>query len=262
MKKRKNNSSTLIVGIVVVTGAVAVFIYANRKNQANIGPGEPNQETPPSGLLVRETSLTPNTDTPVDPGPKTSVPPDTDTSEPPKTDTNLADKVKGAVKDLTTPRPRLQDIISAAQTWMPCDIHQDWIGKVVPDFTVQDITGKQHSLSDYRGKDVIIAIFSPSFAPSLPELTKLARLQGVMGKEQLVVLGVSFAAEGAIRRYAESQPAISYPIVAGANQDIPAPYSQGKPMPCAMFISPDGMLKLSTRGTLPQEDAKSILAAK
>jgi peroxiredoxin len=252
MKKGKNNSSIFMIGIVVVIGATAGFIYSNRKNKANVSPGEPNQETPPSAM-AKETSLSPNTDTPVDRETRTSSP---------QTDTNLADKVKDTVRDLTTPRPRLQDIVSAAGTWMPSDIHQDWIGKPAPDFTVQDINGKQHSLNDYRGKNVIIALWAPSFAPSLPELTKLAKLQDDMGQEQLVVLGLSFAAEGAIRRYVESQPSISYPIVAGANQDIPAPYSQGKPLPGAMFVSPDGKLKLSTRGTLPPEDAKSILEAR
>ncbi len=261
MKKGKNNSSILIVGIVVVTGAVAAFIYAGRKNRATVGPDDPNQEATPSHLIGGAAPpsgavTAANSDT------KTPGSPDTSTRQSSRPGANLADKMKDTVKSLTTARPRLPDIISAAKTWIPCDVHQDWIGKVAPDFTVQDINGQQHRLRDYRGKDVIISLFSPSFSPSLPELNKLAQLQGVVGKDQLVVLGVSFAAEGAIRRYAEGQPAINYPIVAGANQDIPAPYSQGKPIPCAMFISSDGVLKLSTRGTLTPEDAKLILAAR
>jgi peroxiredoxin len=261
MKKRNNNSSAWIVGIVVITGAVAVYIYANRKSQANSTPDEPNLGAPLSGM-AKETSFSPSTDGTGDSDPKTSVPPNPVTNEAPKPDSNLADKVKETVKNLANPKPRLQDIVSAAKTWMPCDVHQTWIGKPAPDFTVQDIAGKQHKLSDYRGKDVIIVLFAPSFAPSLPELPKLARLQDDMGKDKLVVLGLSFDAEGAVRRYAESQASVTYPIVVAANQEIPAPYSQGKPMPCAMFISPDGVLKLSTRGTLPAEDAKSILEAR
>jgi len=261
MKKGKNNSSIFMIAIVVVIGAGAGFIYSNRRNQAQLTPTEPNQETSPSGL-IGDAARSPGADTPAAQETRTSSPPDTGVGKSPQTDIKLAHKVKDAVKDLATPKPRLEDIVSAAGTWMPSAIHQDWIGKPAPDLTVRDINGKQHSLSDYRGKSVIIALWAPGFAPSLPELTKLAKLQDDMGQEQLVVLGVSFAAEGAIRRYVESQPAITYPIVAGADQDIPAPYSQGKPLPGAMFVSPDGTLKLFTRGTLPPEDTRSILAAR
>jgi len=258
---KNNNSSVWIVGIVVITGAIAVYIYANRKNQMNSTPDDPNLGAPASGM-AKETSFSPGPDGTVASGSKTAVSQNPVTREASKPDANLADKVKNAVKDLTTVKPRLQDIVSAAKTWMPCDVHQTWIGKPAPDFTVQDIAGKQHKLSEYRGKDVIISLFSPGFAPSLPELPKLARLQDDIGKDKLVVLGLSFDAEGAVRRYAESQPAVTYPIVVAANQDIPAPYSQGKPLPCAMFISAEGVLKLSTRGTLSQEEAASILAAR
>ena len=261
MKKGKNNSSIFMIAIVVVVGAGAGFIYSNRKNQAQSPPAEPNQETPPSGL-IRDATRSPGADTPVARETRTSSPPDTGTGQSPQTDIKLTDKVKDAVKDFATPKPRLQDIVSAAGTWMPSDIHQEWIGKPAPDFTVRDINGKQHSLRDYLGKNVIIALWAPGFAPSLAELANLAKLQDDLGQEQLVVLGVSFAAEGAIRRYMESQPSITYPIIAGANQDIPAPYSQGKPLPGALFVSPDGTLKLSARGMLPPEDARSILAAR
>lgn len=252
MKKGQNSSSIWIIGIVVVTGVVAIFIYANRKNQANSDLGDPNQGGAP--VTAQETGFSGQPDTTVASGPQTPTSP--------KTDTGLTDKVKDTVKDLTTPRRSLQDIVSAAKTWMPSDCHADWIGKAAPDCTVQDLSGKQHRLSEYRGKNVIIALFAPSFAPSLPELKMLSQLQDSMGQDQLAVLGLSFDGEQAVRRYMEGQSAISFPIVAGKTQAIPAPYSEGKPMPGALFISPEGMLKLSTRGPLPVEDAMAILAAR
>jgi peroxiredoxin len=255
MKKGSNSSSIWIIGIVVVTGVIAVFIYANRKDQATEDQIDPNQTSAPG--MVQETGYSPSPGTPTQAGPQTSGAAGTS-----QTDNSLTDTIKGTVKDLTTARLPLQDIVTAAKTWMPSDCHEKWIGKAAPDFSALDISGRQHKLSDYRGKNVIIALFAPSFAPSLPELRKLAQLQGVVGQDELVVLGLSFDAEGAVRRYMEGQPSISYPVIAGAQQDIPAPYSEGKPMPCAMFINPEGVLKLSTRGSLPAEDAKAILAAR
>lgn len=59
-------------------------------------------------------------------------------------------------------RPLLRD--SAATTWMlgeaAEDRSQQLIATLAPDFTLPDITGKLHSLSDYRGKKVFLSTWA------------------------------------------------------------------------------------------------------
>jgi cytochrome oxidase Cu insertion factor (SCO1/SenC/PrrC family) len=43
----------------------------------------------------------------------------------------------------------------------PTQQFQPYKGKPVPNFEIQDITGKKHRLSDYRGKVVLLNFWSP-----------------------------------------------------------------------------------------------------
>ena len=59
-------------------------------------------------------------------------------------------------------RPVLRD--AAATTWMlgeaAEDRSQQLLATLAPDFTLPDITGKLHSLSDYRGKKVFLSTWA------------------------------------------------------------------------------------------------------
>jgi hypothetical protein len=57
------------------------------------------------------------------------------------------------------PKADIRNVIRAARTWGPA--YTSWVGQKAPDFTLTDINGKQHKLSDYRGKDVLIIFCSP-----------------------------------------------------------------------------------------------------
>ncbi|MHC4346579.1 MAG: redoxin domain-containing protein, partial [Planctomycetota bacterium] len=58
----------------------------------------------------------------------------------------------------TAPKVRLEDVIRGATGWGP--VFQSWNGKPAPDFTVTDLEGKKHKLSDYRGKDVMLVFWA------------------------------------------------------------------------------------------------------
>lgn len=159
------------------------------------------------------------------------------------------------------PTVKLSEVIEAADSWMPSDAHKDFIGKPAPDFTITDIDGKKHTLSQYRGKDVIINLWASWFEPSLAELDTLIQLRPIIGTDKLIVLGVSFDSQVVVKQHVNKQTAINFPIISAATQSLPAPYSTEKPVPCSFFISPDGTLKLSARGTVSLEDYQAILTA-
>lgn len=45
----------------------------------------------------------------------------------------------------------LRDIVESRKTWDTA--YTSWYGEQAPDCTVEDIEGKSHKLSDYRGRD-------------------------------------------------------------------------------------------------------------
>jgi hypothetical protein len=52
----------------------------------------------------------------------------------------------------------LNDVIRYRRGWDT--IFKSWYGKMAPDFNLADIAGKQHRLSDYRGKDVMLVFWA------------------------------------------------------------------------------------------------------
>jgi peroxiredoxin len=159
------------------------------------------------------------------------------------------------------PQVALSDLIDAADAWMPCAEHEAWVGKAAPDFSIIDIDGKQHDLSSYRGKFVIVNLWSPWFTPTHKELETLVQLRRVVDVDKLVILGVSYDSDVIVERYVKKQTSINFPIISVTTQSLPAPYSTAKPYPCSMFITPDGVLKLSARGSITLADFQALLVA-
>lgn len=65
------------------------------------------------------------------------------------------------------------------------------IGSLAPDFTVQD-SDRKITLSDFRGKVVVLNFWETSCAPCIEETPSLAQLQRRMRDKGVVVLGVSW----------------------------------------------------------------------
>ncbi len=83
----------------------------------------------------------------------------------------------------------LHNVLSAARTWGP--IHTSWYGKEAPDFTMTDINGKEHKLSDYRGRDVMIIFWATWCMPCVIEVPHLISLRNAIGEDELAMLAIS-----------------------------------------------------------------------
>jgi len=234
MRRKNNNDIFFFAGvIVVIIIIIAMIVMPGSKNDTTADNNLPEESNIAPILLVSDTNR------PVMTGSPTQVDPD---------------------PVVTQPKIILSDVISAADAWMPCTEHEAWIGKMAPDFTITDIDGNEHALSSYRGKSVIVNLWAPWFAPTHKELDTLIQLKRAVGSDKLVILGISFDSDVTVKRYVNKQTAINFPIVSAA-QTLPAPYSTGKPLPCSMFITPEGTLKLSTRGSIPLDDYQALLVA-
>ncbi|HUT29840.1 MAG TPA: TlpA disulfide reductase family protein [Sedimentisphaerales bacterium] len=160
-------------------------------------------------------------------------------------------------------RPRLEDVINSAAGWGP--IYQPWYGKPAPDFTLTDIAGKEHRLSDYRGKDVMLVMWATWCRPCIMEIPHLIALQNVMGKNKVVILAISYITpmntEKMIKGFVASNERINYPVFAAEESRMPAPYNMIEGIPSSFFIDPQGRIKLATSGMLSLGYMKAILQA-
>lgn len=82
----------------------------------------------------------------------------------------------------------------------------DWLeaGTVAPDFTLEDMDGKKHSLSDFRGKTVVLYFYPKDMTPGCTTQACSFRDYGEdFAKLNAVVIGVSADKPDSHRKFSE-----------------------------------------------------------
>lgn len=157
----------------------------------------------------------------------------------------------------------LKQVIDAARTWGPASDLKGWFGKPAPEFTLTDMSGKQHKLSDYRGKDVMLVFWATWCGPCRMEIPDLIKLRNTISEDKLAMLAISYITPRntteIVKNFIAKNKGINYTVFSVNSSDMPAPYNLVNAIPCSFFIDPEGKIKLTTVGLLPLSDMKAIL---
>ncbi|MHC4559160.1 MAG: DUF4432 family protein [Planctomycetota bacterium] len=161
----------------------------------------------------------------------------------------------------TTPlagkKASLNDIITAAKTWGP--VYTSWYGKPAPDFALTDITGKEHKLSDYRGKNVLIIFWATWCGPCRIEIPHLIELRKTVGEDDLGMLAISNERPDLVKKFA-AQAKLNYTVLIDRGT-LSGPYNTIRAIPSSFFIDPEGKIKLASSGLVSLNEIKAILEA-
>jgi thiol-disulfide isomerase/thioredoxin len=171
--------------------------------------------------------------------------------------------VKPVAKPISNPRPTLNDIITKRRGWSPAFIK--WFGREAPDFTVTDLAGKKHTLSEYRGKDVMLNFWATWCRPCLMEIPHLIALRKTIGEDKLAIIAISclgpMNSAETVKEFVAANPIINYTVTATDTMTMPKPYNLVNGIPCTFFIDPQGRIKLATEGLIPPSDIRAIIEA-
>lgn len=193
---------------------------------------------------------------PAEPSETESSPNDVSTSSPPVEAS--ADPLAAASSLFREPKASLKKVIDAAQTWDPS--FDQWWGKIAPDFTLTDIEGNVHKLSNYRGKDVVVVFWATWCGSCKLEIPHLKELRDKLPGERLAILSISNEPPALLKGFAEKQ-GINYTVLSSSG-DLPGPFGEVEFIPGSFFIDPEGRFKLAATGLVPTADAEAIVQAK
>lgn len=173
-----------------------------------------------------------------------------ETNTPPKTPTTPPLAIRQ--------RTSIEDVLKTARTWGPA--YTSSYDKMAPDFTLLDINGKQHKLSDYRGKNVLIVFWATWCRPCLREIPHLIELRNTISEDKLAILAISNESPALVKR-AAADLKINYTVLCSGTRILPAPFNNIYSIPCSFFIRPDGKIKFATEGLIQLEATKALIQA-
>ncbi len=131
-----------------------------------------------------------------------------------------------------------------------------------PDFTLPSVNGKKITLSDYRGKVVIIDFWATWCPPCRRGIPYLISLKSEYGSKGLEIIGISL---DAITRGTQAQVipfiknyGINYPIVTG-NMDIVQRFGGIRSIPTTFIVSKDGKILARYTGLAPKSTIEAVV---
>jgi thiol-disulfide isomerase/thioredoxin len=130
-----------------------------------------------------------------------------------------------------------------------------------PDFTLADLAGRPVTLSEHRGKTVIVdfwATWCPPCVFQVPELNKLAAAHAE--SDDLVVIGVSVDVDGVevVASWVEEQ-GVAYTIVMG-DEDLAREFG-ALGFPTLVVVTPDGRIDSRHVGLIEYQHLEELVAA-
>ena len=128
------------------------------------------------------------------------------------------------------------------------------------DFSLPDVAGRIHHLSDHRGKWVVVNFWATWCGPCMAEIPELVRFHERHKDRDAVVVGVNFE-EIETPALAEfiARMRIDYPVVRAGDTPL-LPFEPLKGLPSTFFVDPRGALAAGHVGPVTAEAIEEFLA--
>lgn len=113
-----------------------------------------------------------------------------------------------------------------------------------PDFTLKDINGQTHSLSQYSGKVVLVSFWATWCTPCMAEMPQLQKLYEKYASQGFVVLSIS---TDDARSTSQVKPLVkakglTCPVLLDKETTVVSMYNPAKTLPFAVLLDRNGQI--------------------
>jgi peroxiredoxin len=152
----------------------------------------------------------------------------------------------------------IDDVIKVRKHWDPA--FTEWFGKQSPNFDLTDINGKDHKLSNYKGKTVMMIFWATWCGPCRQEIPGLISLRKEFSPDKLAMIAISFEKGDVVRDFLKQIP-VNYTVITAPQGLMSPPFNMVNGIPATFFIDKDGVIRLASEGVVLESEAKMILKA-
>ncbi|MEQ1530248.1 MAG: TlpA disulfide reductase family protein [Methylococcales bacterium] len=131
----------------------------------------------------------------------------------------------------------------------------------LPNFNLPDISGRQHSISEWQGKLLIINFWATWCPPCLKEIPEFIKLQNQHAAQGLQFIGIAIDDNFAVADFIKTTP-INYPNLIGQEEGISLAEQLGNVagvLPFTVIVNQQGQIIYRQPGELSTEKVLTLI---
>lgn len=132
------------------------------------------------------------------------------------------------------------------------------VGDKAPDFTLQDMDGTSHKLSDYEGEGVFLNFWGTWCAPCVKEMPAMDRQYQEFEQQGVQILAVNIAQSDFEVQSFVDRFGLSFPVVIDKSRSVMNAYNI-RPLPTTILVNPKGEIERIVTGEMTEEDIEGFM---
>lgn len=156
-----------------------------------------------------------------------------------------------------------ESTVTQQKNTAPKSSPKDLLGKLAPDFSLNDASGKLRNVSEWEGKVLVINFWATWCPPCLEEIPHFIELQDKYASQGLQFLGIALENVDTVVDFAK-QHGMNYPLLVGERDVIALAGKFGNRvggLPYTVVLDRNGQINFIKQGPLSSAEAEQVITS-